>query len=141
MPQSVATMEVTHRMVRMIHAMLLVVVVLQTVVVEAVYGASSAPLNPTFVDAITTVALLCAVSSVIVYIRILRPALRALRVDPDNALSNKKYRAGSIISWALALSVTIFGAKLRALGASTVQVAPFYLGGFALLLALWPRRP
>jgi hypothetical protein len=141
MPQRAATMQETLRMLRIVHAALLVFIALQPWVVEIVFASPAGSPDRTFVAAVAFVALLCASIAIVVRIRTLRPAYRALRMNPDDALSAKKWRAGSIISYALALSVPMFGARLRTMGASIAQVVPFYVGGFVLMLVWWPRRP
>lgn len=73
--------------------------------------------------------------------RIISPAEQALRSQPDDALALARWRAGNIVSFALAEAVALYGLALRMMGATLLQALPFYAGAAALLLIFTPRRP
>lgn len=99
------------------------------------------PIGAAFYDAIAAVAVVSAAIAVVFRVRLLRPAFAQVRTDPNDAAANKRWRAGSFVSYALALSVALYGCELRLRGTATAQALPFYVGGFVLMLLWWPRRP
>lgn len=45
-----------------------------------------------------------------------------------------------IVSYAIAISVALYGVILRVLGASLIKTVPFYAVAIVLLLGWWPRK-
>ena len=86
--------------------------------------------------AITTVGMIFAVRRLFV----LRSEA-TLAAQPEDTAALNRWRSGYMISYALSEAVALFGLVLRILGFTLSQVAPFYLGGFVLMLLLGPRRP
>lgn len=52
-----------------------------------------------------------------------------------------RWRSGYIVTYALSESLALFGLILRFMGFNLVQVVPFYLAGFILMLFFGPRQP
>jgi len=86
--------------------------------------------------AITTLGMIFAVRRLFV---LRSEAILAEQADDPAAL--KRWRTGYIITYALCETVALFGFVLRFVGFTLSQVAPFYLVGFALMLAFGPRPP
>jgi hypothetical protein len=64
-----------------------------------------------------------------------------LNDQPGNASALARWRTGQIATWALSVSVALYGVVLRYLGFSFRQVSIFLIAGGALMLFLSPRRP
>ncbi len=141
MPPATTTMPVTLRVVRTVHATLAVAMVLYVCVAEFFLHPAVQPVDAAFYGGIAIVAVVCAVSAVVVRARMLRPAFTKMRTDPDDATSHNRWRVGIFVSDALAMAILLYGFVLRFMGCTTAQAAPFYLGGFVLMILWWPRRP
>jgi hypothetical protein len=65
----------------------------------------------------------------------------SLASRPDDRLSLNHWRTGYIATYVLCESLALFGLILRLRASPGAASAPYYLGGFILLLFFWPRRP
>lgn len=97
--------------------------------------------SPVIFPAIAVVA----VSEIIIlfFIRrnfVLQSAVQ-LGTQPEDSKLLVRWRAGQIITWALSLSIALYGLVLRYMGFSFPQVLPFFVAGVILLLVTAPRRP
>lgn len=73
--------------------------------------------------------------------RFVGAAEEILRRSPDDATALQRWMTGHFVLYAMCESVALFGLVLRILGATLVQVLPFY-GAAVLLMLVWvPRRP
>jgi hypothetical protein len=86
--------------------------------------------------AITTVGMIFALRRLLV----LRSEA-TLAAQPNDPAALNRWRSGYIITYALCEAVALFGLVLRILGFTLLQVAPFYLVGFVLMLFFRPRLP
>ena len=100
----------------------------------------SAP-NPVLLRPITVVAFSEVLVLFLLRRRVLMPATEVLRTQPEDQSALAKWRAGNIASWALSLSIALYGLVLRYTGFTLRQVLPFFAVGFCLILLLPPRRP
>jgi hypothetical protein len=141
MSQAVASMPGTLRVLRTIHGALMAAMLLYVYLTEFLLRLKTQPVGTEFYDGIATVALLAAVIAFAIRARMLRPAFAKLRANPNDPDGHRRWRLGSLISDSLALSIVLYGFVLRFTGATSVQAAPFYVGGFVLMLLWWPRRP
>jgi F0F1-type ATP synthase membrane subunit c/vacuolar-type H+-ATPase subunit K len=66
-------------------------------------------------------------------------ALETLQLHPEDSASAKRWFGGNMILFALCESVVVYGLVLRFIGATWIQVAPFYLAGIVLLILFRPR--
>lgn len=74
--------------------------------------------------------------------RLLRRSRETLAKDPVNPKGLKQWEAGSIIGFAMAAAVAIWGLAVRfVLGGSLWQASLFYAAGIFLLLLWTPRMP
>jgi len=64
-----------------------------------------------------------------------------LRTGATDVGTLNRWRSGYIVTYALSESLALFGLILRFMGFNLVQVAPFYLAGFILMLFFGPRQP
>jgi hypothetical protein len=131
-------MEPARKAVRMIRVALLMSVALAVFIGERVTHAKAANPDLYFVltlVAITTLGMIFAVRRLFV----LRSEV-TLAAYPDDSAALKRWRSGHIITYTLSETVALFGLVLRVLDFSLLQVAPFYLVGFVLILFFGPRR-
>lgn len=68
-------------------------------------------------------------------------ALEELRRAPDDAQSAQRWYAAHFASLAMAEGIGLFGLALRILGGTLFEGLPFYIVGFGLMLAWFPRKP
>jgi hypothetical protein len=73
--------------------------------------------------------------------KMLVPAMALLSSQSEDAAALARWKTGHIVTWALSLSVALYGLVLRYLGFAFTQVAPFFIAGFILMLFYFPRRP
>jgi len=64
-----------------------------------------------------------------------------LRTGATDVGTLNRWRSGYIVTYALSESLALFGLILRLMGFNLVQVVPFYLVGFILMLFFGPRQP
>ncbi len=68
-------------------------------------------------------------------------AVEELRRSPNDAQSAQRWYAAHFIPLAVAEGIGLFGVSLRAIGGTLYESLPFYIIGFGLMLAWFPRRP
>ena len=100
---------------------------------------SSATPNPSFLKAVTLLAV-----SMVILIFVMRrlqvsPAEAILQSQPQDAKALAKLRLGYLITYTLSLSIAVYGVALHFLGFSISQVAPFFVAGLALILFFSPK--
>jgi F0F1-type ATP synthase membrane subunit c/vacuolar-type H+-ATPase subunit K len=97
--------------------------------------------NPSLSYMFTTLAV--ALVGVIFVVRrtmVARPGL-SLAAQADDLVSLNQWRTGYIVTYALCEGLALLGLVQRFLGSSLQQSAPYYFGGFVLMLFFWPRQP
>ena len=119
----------------------MVAMLLYVYLTEFLLRLATQPVSAELYDGIAIVALVSAVAAFATRARMLGPAFAKLRANPDDPDGHKRWRVGTLISDSLALSIVLYGFVLRFMGATSRQAAPFYAGGFALMILWWPRRP
>lgn len=100
---------------------------------------SSAIPNPVLLRTLTGLAV-----STIILIFVMRriqvfPAEALLRIQPEDAKALVRLRQGYIVTYALNLSIAVYGLMLHFLGFSISQIAPFFIGGFVPLVFFGPK--
>jgi hypothetical protein len=133
-------MESALRLLRIVQIAMLASIALYVFVGEAAARRAVAP-NITMSYAISFVSI--SIVGVIFVVRrtLILPAEVQLRTKPDDGVLLARWRTGYICTYALCEALALSGLVLRVLGFTLAQVWPYYLGGFALLLLCWPRRP
>lgn len=98
-------------------------------------------IDPSLSYTFTTLAV--AVIGVIFVVRrtLVFRAEATLASTPDEILHLSQWRTGYIASYALCEMLGLIGLAQQFLGASLQQSAPYYFGGFVLLLFFRPRLP
>jgi len=73
--------------------------------------------------------------------KLITAAETVLSSQPNDPAALARLRSGYIMVWAFTESIVLYGLVLRYMGFSFTQVTPFFVGGFALMLFMPPRRP
>jgi len=97
--------------------------------------------NPMMLRAMSIVAAAEVVALFVLRRKMLVPAMALLSSHSEDAAALARWKTGHILTWALSLSVALYGLVLRYLGFTFSQVAPFFIAGFILMLFYFPRRP
>jgi F0F1-type ATP synthase membrane subunit c/vacuolar-type H+-ATPase subunit K len=130
----------TLRLLRVVQWSMLASIVLYVAVGELVRPPLR-PVNPSLSYMFTTLAV--ALVGVIFVVRrtmVARPGL-SLAAQADDLVSLNQWRTGYIVTYALCECLALLGLVQRFLGSSLQQSAPYYFGGFVLMLFFWPRQP
>lgn len=141
MQQSALNMNDTLRLLRMVHAALVVSMILYAWIPGQTLHSYPNEINR---QLFTTLAILAGATlgaAVIVRAKMIQPAVEALRSKPDDRASLNRWRAGSFIVYALTESVVLYGFVLLLQGATRSEAAGFYVAGIGLMLWWYPRRP
>ncbi len=115
-----------------------IIVYVALVVVGTSAGRTPAPVifvAFTFI-AITNVIVILAMRKLLV-----SKAEEILRANPQDVGALMRWRSGYIVTYAFAEAVALFGLVLHFLGFTLIQVAPFFLAGFVIIVFFGPRRP
>ncbi len=128
------------QVLRVVHAALLFACLLYVAV-----GELAGPKEPSDVKLLLIVIGFVAVTDVgiAMFLRsqFVGGAEEVLRRSPEDATALQRWTSGHMIALAMCEAVGIFGLVLRLLGATLIQVLPFY-GACVLLMLMWtPRRP
>ena len=89
-------------------------------------------------------ALTVVAVSVVILIFVMRriqvfPAEAILQSQPEDAKALGRLRQGYLVTYALSLSIAMYGVVLHFVGFSISQIAPFFIAGFALIVFFGPR--
>lgn len=128
------------RTIRIIRVVLLCSVVVYLLLGEGMireHGRSSP--NRMFLYMFTAVAIGMVLVSFAARKLMIAKAETRLAADPDNEALSHRWRGAYIVSYVFSETIAILGFVLRVLGFTFMQVAPFYVAGFILLLFFRPR--
>lgn len=82
-----------------------------------------------------------ALGVVVLYLRVARIGALLSRATPISQEEMGQLRKYYIVCFALSEAVALYGFVLHFIGASRVQVAPFFVGAVVLFLVCYPRVP
>jgi hypothetical protein len=128
------------KLLRILQWGMLASIVLYVAVGELVRPATRA-INPSISYTFTTLAV--ALIGIIFVVRrtlVARPGI-TLAKQPDDLLHLNQWKSGYIVTYVLCEGLALLGLVQRFLGSRLEQSAPYYFGGFVLLLFFWPRQP
>ena len=133
-------MDTSLKLLRIVRLFLLASIVLYAVVAEH-YGPGPKAQDPLVFYAITGVAI--SLIATIFFIRRGRLAKleKILSSNQEDIAALKLWRATCLLIFMAYEAIALYGVVLRFLGFPFLQVAPFYIVGFVLMLYFGPRRP
>ena len=132
-------MEAARRIMQIIQGAFLVSIVLYAVMTKLL-PASVAPNVLIF----KVLALLAMGNLVMIFLlrrKLVKPSEQTLSTQPEDAGALARWRTGYLITYAFSEAIALYGLVLHFMGFTLVQVAPFFVAGFALILFYAPRRP
>jgi len=134
-------MEQQLRVLRIVHAAMLAAAVLYIFLPETVNrDRVEEPSQLTYL-AVAVMAAFSVGAALMVRQAMVGRASETLQLHPEDIAAVRRWFAGNMILFALCESVVVYGLALRSIGATWVQVAPFYAAGIILLLLFAPRKP
>ena len=95
--------------------------------------------NPILIRVISVFAATEVVVLLFLRRKVLAPATLVLAARPDDAGALARWKAAHIITWAMGLSVGLYGLVLRYTGFPFSQLTPFFIAAFVVLLFYFPR--
>jgi len=128
------------RQARIVAIMFLVTIPLYAGVAEQIGSLASldiAPMRLGFLIVSATAALLAFQLRA----RWIPAAIEELRRTPNDAQAAQRWHSAHFASLAIAEVIALFGVSLRGIGGTLYESLPFYIIGFGLMLAWFPRRP
>jgi hypothetical protein len=129
------------RILRIIHIVMLAAAFLYVLIAEMVLRHPERPLDLNFYRVMAVLTAVMIGGILLIRQTVVGRALETLRLQPDEASANVRWRAGYTVIFALSEAIVLYGLLLRLLGATAAQAAPFYAVGIILLLLFSPRRP
>lgn len=133
------TMEKAVRNARVMAICFLVYLVILPLTVEKFVQTTAPTVDRTFFTGICVVSVVEI--GVALAVRIRKPLIREEIASQEEASSAvRKWLTVQIMSYAIAISVALYGVALRFLGVSLAKTVPFYAVALLLLLGWWPRK-
>ena len=133
-------MESSLKLLRTVRLALLAAIVFYVVIAEWAHPAPGTTTKAYFY-VITGLALWSVEGIFFFQRRKLRPSEEVLSARPEDVPALKGWRTAYIVIYALCEAVVLYGIVLRFMKFSLLQVLPFYVAGFLMLLYFAPRRP
>ena len=134
-------MEPARKVVQMIRFALLGSILLYVFIGERAAQNPAVPPDRNLYFALTLVAIITVGMIIAIKRLFVLQAQTTLATQPDDPVAINRWRTGYIIVYALCEAEALIGLVLRILGFTLSQVIPFYVVGFALLLAFGPSTP
>lgn len=123
------------RSMRILHVILCIAIVLYIYIAESILRPTRvAPLL--FVETFSILCIAMVVIGLVFRRRLLPPAIEGMRRGDSTALA--RWRQANILSMVLAVSVSLYGVALRAMGGSPQVTWPFFI---AAAILMWVWRP
>ena len=132
-------MEPLRRSLQVVRFAMLISIVLYVVITRMIPASTHSAPNPIILE---TVALLAfADLGILLFLRriLVSGPAEVLRTEPGESAALARWKAGQVITWALAESIALFGVVLHFLGFPITQVAPFFVVGAVVILIFPPR--
>ncbi len=134
-------MDVAVRVLRILQFALLASIVLYVGLAAILSTPPGRPPAPILLIALTFLAVMNVLVIMVMRRVFVSKAEEILRTNPEDAGALMRWRSGYIVTYAIAESVALYGLVLHFLGFTHVEVTPFFLAGFVLLVFFPPRRP
>ncbi len=135
--REIEAMEGTRKFINTVRFILAGTIVMYALVVLRL--PSSATPSPIILRALTVLAVLMTILIFVMRRIQVFPAEEILQSQPQDAKALGRLRLGYLITYALSLSIALYGVALHFFGFSISQVTPFFIAGFALILFYGPK--
>ena len=123
------------RSMRMLHVILLASIFAAAYIAERVISvATFAP--DIYFKGLTLLAVADGIIAFVYRRRLLRSAMEGLQRDSGDAAALAQWRKANVFGMVMAVSISLYGFVLRAIGGSRLVAAPFFVAGVILML-LW----
>lgn len=73
--------------------------------------------------------------------KLVKPSEHVLTVDATDAVAVRRWQTGQLFTYSFAEAIALYGMLLHFLGFTPVQVVPFLVVGFLLIVFFPPRLP
>jgi magnesium-transporting ATPase (P-type) len=123
------------RSMRIVHVILCVAIVMYAYVAETVFRPTKV-VPPLFVESFSVLCVVMVVIGLVFRRRLLPSASEGIQRGDAKALA--RWRQATVLSMVLALSVSLYGFALRAIGGSQQVVGAFFI---AAAILMWVWRP
>jgi hypothetical protein len=133
-------MDSSLKLLRAVRLFLLASIVLYAVIAER-FGPAPKAQAPLLFYVITAVAISLIATMFAIRRGRLARLERVLSSDQEDIAALNPWRATYILIFMACEAIALYGLVLRFLGSTFMQVAPFYIAGFVLMLYFAPHRP
>lgn len=134
-------MDAAIKILRILQFALLASIVVYVGLATVLSTSPGRPPAPIILIALTFLSVMNVVVILVMRRVFVSKAEEILRNNPEDAGALMRWRGGYIVTYAIAESVALYGLVLHFLGFTHVEVTPFFLAGFVLLVFFSPRRP
>ena len=130
-------MEAARRIIQIVRVALLACILLYALIVKMLPPTGTQ--NPLVFKIITLMSVVLIVTIVAFRRIMVQRAQDALASQPEDPAAIGRWRTGYLVLYALSEAIATYGVMLHFIGFTLVQVAPFFLAGFVLILFYAPR--
>ena len=132
-------MEAARRMMQIIQGAFLMSIALYAVMTK-ILPASVAP-NVLLFKMLSLLSIVTVAAIFLLRGKLVKSAEQILSVQPDDTAALARWRSGYVITYAFSEVIALYGLVLHFMGFAFVQVLPFFIAGFVMILFYAPRRP
>ncbi len=133
-------MDSSLKLLRSVRLFLLVTIVLYAAIAER-FGPAPKAQAPLIFYAITAVAISLIATMFAIRRGRLAKLEKVLSSDQEDTAALNPWRATYLLLFMACEAIALYGLVLRFQGFTLMQIAPFYIAGFVLMLYFAPRRP
>jgi hypothetical protein len=133
-------MDSSLKLLRTVRLFLLVTIVLYAAIAER-FGPAPKAQAPLIFYAITAVAISLIATMFAIRRGRLAKLEKVLSSDQEDTAALNPWRATYLLLFMACEAIALYGLVLRFQGFTLMQIAPFYIAGFVLMLYFAPRRP
>ena len=141
MPQPLPTLDPALRNIKIIHLAMMAPIFVYAIIAERVVQPNATPPDMMLVWILAAMSVAMALGSLAVRSALVTRNADILRTDAANTSAIGRWIMGSIVAFALAESIALYGLVLRILGVQREYAFGFYAVSFVTLLLLTPRDP
>ncbi len=132
-------MEAARRMMQIIQGAFLMSIVLYAVMTK-ILPAGLAP-DVLLFKMLSLLSIVTVAAIFLLRGKLVKSAEQILSVQPDDTAALARWRSGYVITYAFSEVIALYGLVLHFMGFAFVQVLPFFIAGFVMILFYAPRRP